>query len=310
MKQEHNLRNPARQLPVWQQRQISRRKYGMDTQVNLPYSLTHGDCLTHLATIPDGSVHLIVFDPPYQVTDAKWDKLLDHAKVMAEFERVLTKHGTVVAFGSDGFSFKLHAAMAQYAPSIEYRYSTIWLKTRGTTFFHAKNRANKIHEDVMIFSRGLVGHYGTGCGKTLKRMTYNPQGLTKLDQPVNYGPAKPRPADGVIRGSLDGAGRKINNANSDKIADRTHEDYPTTVYDYASTTNRKEKHSTAKPDDLLEELVRTFSNPDELVLDVCFGGGSTGVGCMRSGRRFSGAERLEKFFEMGKARIEAVQQAQ
>ena len=64
------------------------------------------------------------------------------------------------------------------------------------------------------------------------------------------------------------------------------------------------------PDPLLEYLVKTYSNPGDTVLDNCMGSGSTGVACVRTGRRFIGMEQDPQYFQVAKERIESERAAQ
>ena len=63
-------------------------------------------------------------------------------------------------------------------------------------------------------------------------------------------------------------------------------------------------HPTQKPTELLEWLIKTYTNEEQVVLDNCMGSGSTGVACLNTNRRFIGIEKDEKYFKISKERIE------
>ena len=76
-------------------------------------------------------------------------------------------------------------------------------------------------------------------------------------------------------------------------------------YTYDSTGDKaKRLHPTQKPVDLLEYLVKTYTNPGETVLDNCMGAGSTGIACMNTGREFVGIELDPEYYQIAKERIE------
>ena len=82
--------------------------------------------------------------------------------------------------------------------------------------------------------------------------------------------------------------------------------YPKNILEFANeaTNNKNRLHPTQKPVALLEYLVKTYTNPGDMVLDNCMGSGSTGVACVNTGRCFIGMELEEKYFETAKQRIE------
>jgi site-specific DNA-methyltransferase (adenine-specific) len=292
-----------------------------DNSTTFAATLHLGDCVEKLKLITDASISLIMFDPPYATTALKWDKHLDYKLVIAEFERVLTEFGTVVAFGSDQFTFHLHNAFATHATTIKYRHSAVWMKNRATNFLHAVNRPLKQHEDIMVFSRGMMGHAGTGPGKTQKRMTYNPQGLVALAEPVESRngsddnrylgkdrasvPKKKetRRGDTYLRGREQSDGSVI---LWGKPRVQTHTHYPTTIYEYDRETSRDDphRHPTKKPVGLYKELIATYSNPGETALDPTMGSGTAGAACRELGdRSFVGIERDPAYFAVCEERV-------
>lgn len=267
-----------------------------------------GDCLEILPSIPDHSVHLILTDLPYGTTCLEWDKVLPLDKLWDQYKRVLTKNGAVVLTASQPFTTMLGASNLPWL-----RYALVWEKNRATGFLHAPNKPLKKHEDILVFSPGAAVH----PHQSTNRMTYNPQGLTKLDKPVKSrngkmkdsytGPYKgeygkkcdeakdmvgPRPDGKMFAGKpVTGGGSKF----------QTHTNYPTSILKF--DVERKTVHPTQKPVALMEYLIRTFSNEGETVLDNCMGSGTTGVAARRANRDFIGIEMDPKFFAYAEERI-------
>lgn len=235
------------------------------------YELHHGDCMKAMQSIPDRSVDMICCDLPYGTTKNKWDSVIPPAELWAQYERIIKENGAMVLFGQDKFT----AMMMMSNPS-HHRYNLIWKKgNRASGFLNAKKMPLRNHEDIMVFY--------------IKLPTYNPQFV------------KGEPSHS--RGNKDKA---VTNNCYGKFAlteDNLSEDkYPKSILDFDRP--HPPIHPTQKPVELIEWLVRTYTNDGETVLDNCMGSGTTGVACARTGRRFIGMERDDKYFEMAKARIE------
>ena len=126
-----------------------------------------------------------------------------------------------------------------------------------------------------------------------KLPTYNPQGLIQLDKPIHNKNCK---------------SRTTNYHGHNAPYTTTHKNYPSDVL-FFENGNHQSFHPTQKPVDLLEYLIRTYTNEGETVLDNCMGSGSTGVACVNTNRNFIGFELDEHYFEIAKKRIEEAQTA-
>ncbi|MFN3837505.1 MAG: DNA-methyltransferase [Brevundimonas sp.] len=242
-----------------------------------------GETLARMAEIADQSVDLIGADLPYGCTRAPWDEIIPMEALWAEYRRILKPTGTIVLTSAGMFSAKLMMA----APDL-YKYSLVWEKTRATRFVHAKSQVLMEHEDVLVFSKGGVGN------RAASPMTYNPQGLVEL--------SKPR----VSRnGGVGSALYKAHPYRSDSERRQTHTNYPRSVLRFPSVN--KPVHPTQKPVELFDWIVRTYSNPGDVVLDNTMGSGTTGCAALAAGRKFIGIERDPEFFQIAKQRIEAVE---
>jgi site-specific DNA-methyltransferase (adenine-specific) len=225
----------------------------------------HGDCLTEMSHIQNNSIDMILCDLPYGVTKNTWDVIIPFDILWKHYDRIIKENGAIVLFGSQPFTSLMITSNLKH-----FRYCLVWEKNKFSDFLNAKRKPMKTNEDIAIFYK--------------KQPTYNPQywfstpytrwnTQTAVDKQTNYGQHKENFVE-----SLDG--RRL----------------PTTVLKF----NRIErpKHPTQKPVDLLEWLIKTYSNPGDTVLDNCMGVGSTGIACINTNRRFIGIEMDKTYFDI------------
>lgn len=118
-------------------------------------NLMQGDCLEVMKTIPDGSVDMILTDPPYGTTACKWDSVIPFESMWVELKRIIKSNGVIVLFASQPFTTKLiHSNMEMF------RYSWVWEKEQGVNFLSANKQPMKVHEDIIIFYTDLGGQRG------------------------------------------------------------------------------------------------------------------------------------------------------
>lgn len=237
--------------------------------------LYQGDCLEVMKDIPDKSIDMILCDLPYGTTECKWDKFIDNKSMWEHYNRVLKESGNILLFASQPFTTKL----IESNPKM-FRYEIIWIKTRPTGFANANYRPMKKHENILIFTKASTSTAGNN------HATYNPQGLIECERKVKR---TSRGYQGERQNSKDEYVSKFTN-------------YPTSIVEFPS--EGKTVHPTQKPVDLLEYLIKTYSNEGEVVLDNCMGSGSTGVACVNTNRKFIGIELDETYFNIAKERIE------
>lgn len=242
------------------------------------YRIEQGDCIELMRDIPDRSVDMILCDPPYGTTASKWDKVIDFKELWTQYERIIKDNGAIVLFGSGQFAFKLIESNVPL-----YKYKWIWVKSNKSNFVNAKNRPMTAFEEILVFSKG-----NTANGSKVK-MKYYPQGLIKKkkirrDTDKNFGTvAGKRPSHKAVI-----------------VSEYTN--YPFDVLNFDSVV--KKQHTNQKPVELLEYLVKTYTNEGEYVLDNCMGSGSTGVACINTNRNFIGFELDENYFNIAKNRLE------
>lgn len=239
-------------------------------------TLWHGDCLKLMKNIPDGSIDLILTDPPYGTTSCKWDTIIPMEPMWKEIWRVLKDDGVCALFGNEPFSSKLR--MSQIS---KWRYDWIWKKHHKTGHLNAKKRPMKQCELINIFFS--------------KQPAYYPQGLIDYNRlMVNSESHSQRTKDNATSTVSGGLTRKP--YKQDKTG------YPTELIEFKSCNGNKD-HPTQKPVDLLEYLINTYTLIDQTVLDFTMGSGSTGVAAKNLGRRFIGIEKEQEYYDIACARI-------
>lgn len=230
-----------------------------------------GDCLERMKEIPDGSVDMILADPPYGTTACKWDTVIDLPSMWEQLKRVVKPNGAIVMTSSQPFTTTLIASNMKM-----FKYCWVWNKRRPSNPMLAKKQALKVHEDICVFYK----NFGT----------YNPQGVFETD-------GKPRGGVNPSKTEL-GFGKGIK-----QIYKQTKSGYPKSILEFG-TDNSKNVHPTQKPVALMEYLIKTYTNEGETVLDFTMGSGTTGVACVNTNRAFIGIELDQGYFDIAKQRIE------
>ena len=230
-----------------------------------------GDCLELMKYIPDKSIDAIICDLPYGTTRNKWDSIIPLDRLWEQYKRVIKENGAIVLFSAEPFTSLLITSNIQW-----FRYDLIWCKTQGSDFLNANRKPLRSHENICVFCK--------------KQPTYNAQ---KTE-------GKPYKAKSGETTSSNFGKFSGNHHTENKDGKR----YPLSVLRFSGEHNRGKKHPTQKPTDLLEWLIKTYTNEGETVLDNCMGSGSTGVACVNTNRNFIGIELDEGYFQVAKERIE------
>lgn len=239
--------------------------------------LMQGDCLELMKEIPDGSVDMVLCDPPYGTTRCKWDSVIPLEPMWNELKRVLGDGAPVLLFGSQPFSSTLIFSNIKW-----YRYDWVWDKKSTTGFLNAKIRPLRRHEFVHVFCK--------------KKPPYNPI-MEIRGKPRNKVSYNKKIGNGdMVYGSFLNVG-SVNNVY-----------YPTDILEFSNAVQKGKVHPTQKPVMLLEYLINTYTQKGQTVLDFTMGSGSTGVACVNTGRDFIGIELDEGYFEVAKQRIAEAQE--
>lgn len=236
--------------------------------------LFNEDCLESFKKFEDNSIDCIICDLPYNMTKLSWDCLIPLDILWKEYYRIIKKNGNIVLFSAGLFTYKLIETNIK-----NFKYKLIWKKNVPTGMSSAKYRPMKYYEEICIFNEG--------------KGTYNPI-------------MKERIGVGKDCYNYDHYCGKSNHVNLEKQPKRYDPDFvqPSDVLEFNVVPNRNGKlHPTQKPVDLLEWLVKTYSNEGDIVLDNCMGSGTTGVACKNLNRDFIGIEMDKDYFKICEERL-------
>lgn len=234
-------------------------------------TLMLGDCLEMMKKIPDGSIDLVLGDPPFGTTQSEWDVIIPLPAMWKELERIIKPNGAILLFAQTPFDKILGCSNLQML-----RYEWIWEKTSATGHLNSKKSPMKAHENILVFYKA--------------QPTYNPQktgGHVKKESTANRSATQSQ-CYGAQRG---------------KTTYSSTERYPRDVVIFAKDTQKSKLHPNQKPVALLEYLIKTYSNVGESVLDFSMGSGSTGEACVNTNRAFIGIELDENYFSIACGRI-------
>lgn len=229
-----------------------------------------GDCYDVMRAIPDSSVDMLLTDPPYGTTNCAWDCKIDIPAFFDQVWRVCKRNAAVLIFSQLPFACDLINAARR-----QYRYDIVWVKNRGVGFMNARKMPLRAHELILAFYKALP--------------TYNPQ-MTKGT------PYKVK---------SNGKCAKCYEVRENVLTINHGTRYPLDVLKYANVNNGQ--HSTQKPLALVENLIRQYSNPGELVLDPFAGSGTTAVAAHNTGRRFIAVEKDPAIHAIASARLACAQ---
>jgi DNA modification methylase len=217
--------------------------------------IIEGDCLAVLPGIPDGSIDMILTDLPYGTTGIVWDIVIDLNQLWKQYERIIKANG-VIALSSQGiFTGKLMLSNEKL-----FKYKLVWVKSSPTNFLNAKKAPLRRHEDILIFYK--------------EQPTYNPQfqrGRVYVRGPKpetyndNYGKVN---AVGETTRSRD------RYPNDVLFYEELEEDLPDSLYFKNAAAEGRTFHPTQKPEGLARYLIRTFTDPGQIVLDSTCGSGT------------------------------------
>lgn len=237
-------------------------------------NVVQGDTIAKMKELPDNSVDLLLVDLPYGTTQNKWDSVIPLPDLWEQYHRIVKENGAMIFTASGVFTAKLILSNPK-----EYKYNYTWIKSKATNFLNAKKQPLRKHEDILVFYR--------------KQPTYNPQmtsgsayskGIRKDQITGSYGDFKP-----VL---VKSKGKR----------------YPVDVlYFKTAEAEGKVVHPTQKPVALGRYLIRTFSNPGDVVLDNTSGSGSFLVAALQEGRNFIGIEKNENVALFKKQKVDYIE---
>ena len=235
--------------------------------------LFKGDCLELMTQIEDESIDLVLADPPFGVTDNQWDTVIPLAPLFEHYQRIIKPHGAVLLFGMGKFGAQLIVNAPKKMP---YRYDWVWEKTMPVGFLWSHHMPLRAHEQIYVFYKHMPTYHPQ------MRMGFKPYSSGKVR---NHGSSNYQ--------------KNIVYASRGSNGDR----FPIDVIKFSNANHRNKVHPTQKPVDLLEYLIKTYTDEGMTVLDNTMGSGSTGVACVNTNRNFIGMELDEDYFKIAKERI-------
>jgi site-specific DNA-methyltransferase (adenine-specific) len=233
------------------------------------------DCLEGMKLLQDKSIDAIICDLPYGTTKCSWDTVIPFDKLWEQYERIIKDDGAIILFGSEPFSSALRKSNLKL-----YKYDWYWKKSKANGFFNVKKMPLKSIETISVFYKKLP--------------TYNPQGVIPFNKEVKN-----------PKGKLDN-GNHISGHNGGNIKQESYirefTNYPNQLLEFSTVA--KPIHNTQKPVELIEYLIKTYTNEGEIVLDNCMGSGTTAVAATLNNRRWIGFETESKYIELANKRLD------
>ncbi|ENJ3380613.1 site-specific DNA-methyltransferase [Salmonella enterica] len=312
-----------------------------------PTQLHHGDCLDIMPTLEPGSVDLIVCDPPYgsmkgsgikcwDESTAAWDIAIEPRALFAVCEHVLRVNGALVLFAQEPYTSRL---ITQAHNNLPFSYRLVWEKEHFANCLNVNRAPVSYFEDVLVFSK--VERYDPKFDHPLREYSRRVQAFTRVtaeqvNRTLGHRGAVHFLGCEAIQFSLPTcstyeqltaaynltampgflAHDEMKAIHDNWRNSRNHQPrvfnlppgkrHKPNILKYAR--DREKYHPTQKPVALLEDLIQTYSNPGDTVLDFTMGSGSTGVACMNTGRRFIGIEKEQRYFDIAATRIEKSEQ--
>ena len=237
--------------------------------------LIHGEALAEMDRLIERGVVVdaIVCDLPYGTTNCSWDLVIPFDEMWQRLNKLIKPNGAIVLFGSEPFSSALRMSNIK-----NYKYDIVWEKDKASNILNSNRQILKIHENISVFYK--------------KQCTYNPQKI-KLDKPYRH-------KNRSVKSDNFGSNGKY--YDEDGYTIYTHS-FPKSIQRFPKDNGGKGKHPTQKPVALMEYLIKTYTNENELVLDFTAGSGSTLVACQNTNRRGIGIELDKKYFEIARDRL-------
>ena len=229
-----------------------------------------GACLEIMKNIPDKFIDCIICDLPYGSSNCVWDTVIPFKPLWIQYKRIIKDNGAIVLFGCQPFT-----SMLINSNVLWFKYELIWHKSKCGSPLSAKYRPLAKHENILIFGKGKIG--------------YNPEMLKGTPYKRNFTPMKFNNHKYGIKGAI-----------SDNKGTR----YPETVIYFQQNWRRQDQmHPTQKPVKLIEYLIKTYTNEDDLILDNCIGSGTTAIACLNTNRNFIGIELNAEYVKITNERI-------
>jgi len=235
--------------------------------------LYHGDCLELMKQIPDESIDLILCDLPYGTTARQeWDVMIPLDLLWESYNRIIKLKGNVILTAIEPFRTKLIISNIK-----NFRYDLIWEKNYSTGFLNANKQPLRKHESILVFYK--------------KFGVFNPQ-KTSGHTPVH-------PCKRTDKSNTYGEVNSVYNEGGST------ERFPTSILKINNINNNSDKrlHPSQKPIELMEYLIKSYSNENALILDNCMGSGTTCLAAKNLGRNYIGIDKNEDYCNISLKRL-------
>ena len=299
--------------------------------------LIYGECLGEMRKLEAGSIDLILTDPPYGtikglggdiekyklLSNSTWDVTLDNKEMLKECERVLRENGKLILFSQEPYTSKL---ITEAHDNLPFCYRLVWLKDHFANCLVVNKAPVSYFEDLIVFSKKYdIDNLNPLRNYSKKLMEYTGLSMRNINKKLGHRRAehffyvettqfgicteevynqlvemfKLREMDGFIKfKEMKEINKKyevvFNLHNGDKLKSN--------ILKYKKDYGGL--HPTQKPVELLKDLIKTYSNEGDTVLDFTMGSGSTLVACKETNRNGIGIELDEKYFKIAQERIE------
>ena len=300
--------------------------------------LYQGDCLEIMKQIPDGSVDLILTDLPYgtvaNIGDSdtiehgmkgktEWDEAIEPKKIYDIANRILRKNGKMILFSQEPYTGRLTNEAISNVP---FNYRMIWAKDHFANSLIAKKAPVSYFEDILVFSKNhdmeglhplreyfkmVMDYIGLNLKQINSKLGHRRAEHTFYIDSTQYGLCTEPTYNELIQAFSIDKMEGFKTYEELRVIDKKYDStfnlwegnkYKSNILKYKK--NYDGYHPTQKPVALLEDLVKTFSNEGDLVVDLTMGSGTTGVACLNTNRNFIGIELDDEYFEIAKKRIE------
>ena len=247
--------------------------------------LFNQDCLTVMRNFEEASIDLVLCDLPYGITKNRWDFSVPLDSLWSCYQRILKKKGAIVLTCSQPFTSMLVMSNLDW-----FRWEYVWVKNRPVGFLQVNVMPMRQHETILVFGR--------------KGLKYRPQFVSDIGMKPVF---KKEDAWGKLIEVQETEVHRTYSVSGVKYKDikksSGENKYVNSVLQIGFSGTDRKKHTTQKPVDLMEFMIRSYSDLGDVILDNCMGSGTTGVACLKTGRRFIGIEKDEEIFEIAKERL-------
>jgi len=236
-----------------------------------------GDCLELMKEIPNGSIDMILCDLPYGTTACKWDNIIDLDFLWKQYKRIIKDNGVIALTATQPFASKLINNDLKM-----FKQELIWDKVMPVGHLIAGKRIMSVHENILLFwnKQPIFNRQFTERRTEDRRINivdnYNNLITTSKTELVKNTPE--------TRFSKGYDNTKVNPKSIISITKRI--------------AHKDRHHPTQKPIELMEYLVKTYTNEGDTVLDNTMGSGTTNLACIKLNRKSIGIEKEKQYYDV------------